>query len=285
MSTVFLNDAYLPMEEAKISPMDRGFLFGDGIYEVIPSYDGQLVGFAPHIERMNNGMKEIGINFDWSTEQWRQVANTLIEKNEGANLGIYLHVSRGTDNKRFHAYPEDVAPTVFAFAFEIPAAPVADKTIAKGYKVSTTRDLRWERCHIKSTALLGNVMHFQHGYEQGANETLLFNANNELTEASACNAYIVKDGVIATPPLDNQILPGITRFMLLDILKKDGSLKVEERIITMDEVRNADEVWVTSSSKEVAPVIEVDGNPVGNGQVGDVWQAAQALYSAGKHNY
>ncbi len=285
MSTVFLNDAYLPMEEAKISPMDRGFLFGDGIYEVIPSYDGQLVGFAPHIERMNNGMKEIGINFDWSTEQWRQVANTLIEKNEGANLGIYLHVSRGTDNKRFHAYPEDVTPTVFAFAFEIPAAPVADKTIAKGYKVSTTRDLRWERCHIKSTALLGNVMHFQHGYEQGANETLLFNANNELTEASACNAYIVKDGVIATPPLDNQILPGITRFMLLDILKKDGSLKVEERIITMDEVRNADEVWVTSSSKEVAPVIEVDGKPVGNGQVGDVWQAAQALYSAGKHNY
>ncbi len=285
MSTVFLNDAYLPMEEAKISPMDRGFLFGDGIYEVIPSYDGQLVGFAPHIERMNNGMKEIGINFDWSTEQWRQVANTLIEKNEGANLGIYLHVSRGTDSKRFHAYPEDVAPTVFAFAFEIPAAPVADKTTAKGYKVSTTRDLRWERCHIKSTALLGNVMHFQHGYQQGANETLLFNANNELTEASACNAYIVKDGVIATPPLDNQILPGITRFMLLDILKKDGSLKVEERIVTMDEVRNADEVWVTSSSKEVAPVIEVDGKPVGDGQVGDVWQTAQALYSAGKHNY
>ncbi len=285
MSIVFLNDAYLPMEEAKISPMDRGFLFGDGIYEVIPSYDGQLVGFAPHIERMNNGMKEIGINFDWSTEQWREVANSLIEKNAGANLGIYLHVSRGTDSKRFHAYPDDVAPTVFAFAFEIPAAPVADKTVAKGYKVSTTRDLRWERCHIKSTALLGNVMHFQQGYEQGANETLLFNAHNELTEASACNAYIVKDGVIATPPLDNQILPGITRFMLLDILKKDGSLKVEERIITMDEVRNADEVWVTSSSKEVAPVIEVDGKPVGNGQVGDVWQAAQALYSAGKHNY
>ncbi|MAZ88001.1 MAG: D-alanine aminotransferase [Cellvibrionaceae bacterium] len=285
MSIVFLNDAYLPMEEAKISPMDRGFLFGDGIYEVIPSYDGQLVGFAPHIERMNNGMKEIGIHFDWSTEQWRQVANTLIEKNEGANLGIYLHVSRGTDSKRFHAYPDDVAPTVFAFAFDIPAAPVADKSVAKGYKVSTTRDLRWERCHIKSTALLGNVMHFQQGYEQGANETLLFNANNELTEASACNAYIVKDGVIATPPLDNQILPGITRFMLLDILKKEGSLKVEERVVTMDEVRNADEVWVTSSSKEVAPVIEVDGKPVGNGQVGDVWQAAQALYSAGKHNY
>jgi len=285
MSIVFLNNTYLPMEEAKISPMDRGFLFGDGIYEVIPSYNGQLVGFAPHIERMNNGMKEIGINFDWSVDQWRDVANTLAEKNDGDNLGIYLHVSRGTDSKRFHAYPDDVAPTVFAFAFEIPAAPVADKAKAKGYKVSTTRDLRWERCHIKSTALLGNVMHFQHGFERGSNETLLFNANNELTEASACNAYIVKDGVIVTPPLDNQILPGITRFMLLDILKKDGSLKVEERIVTMDEVHNADEVWVTSSSKEIAAVVEVDGKPVGNGKVGDVWQAAQALYSAGKHNY
>lgn len=285
MSIVFLNDSFLPMEEAKISPMDRGFLFGDGIYEVIPSYDGKLVGFAPHIERMNNGMKEIGIQFDWSVDRWREVAETLIEKNDGGNLGIYLHVSRGTDSKRFHAYPEDVAPTVFAFAFEIPAAPVADKTQAKGYKVSTTRDLRWERCHIKSTALLGNVMHFQHGFERGANETLLFNANNELTEASACNAYVVKDGVIATPPLDNQILPGITRFMLLDILKKDGSLKVEERVVTMDEVFNADEVWVTSSSKEIAAVVEVDGKPVGNGEVGDVWEAAQKLYSAGKHNY
>ncbi|MGH1372202.1 MAG: aminotransferase class IV [Cellvibrionaceae bacterium] len=285
MSIVFLNNTFLPMEEAKISPMDRGFLFGDGIYEVIPSYQGKLVGFAPHIERMNNGMEEIGINFDWSLQQWRDVADTLIKKNEGDNLGIYLHVSRGTDSKRFHAYPDDVAPTVFAFAFEIPAAPVADKSQAKGYKVSTTRDLRWERCHIKSTALLGNVMHFQHGFERGANETLLFNANNELTEASACNAYIVKDGVIITPPLDNQILPGITRFMLLDILKKDGSLKVEERVVTMDEVFDADEVWVTSSSKEIAAVVEVDGKPVGKGEVGDVWQAAQALYSAGKYNY
>lgn len=285
MSIVFLNDAFMPMEEAKISPMDRGFLFGDGIYEVIPSYDGQLVGFAPHIERMNNGMQEIGIDFSWPLEKWREVCENLIEKNGGGNLGIYLHVSRGADTKRFHAYPEGVAPTVFAFAFEIPAAPVADKQQVKGYKVSTTRDLRWERCHIKSTALLGNVMHFQHGFAQGANETLLYNANNELTEASACNAYIVKDGVVATPPLDNQILPGITRFMLLDILKKDGSIKVEERVVTMDEVFNADEVWVTSSSKEIAPVVEIDGKPVGNGEVGDVWEAAQTLYSAGKHNY
>ncbi len=285
MSIVYLNGEYLPMEEAKISPMDRGFLFGDGIYEVVPSYSGQVVGFGPHVDRMNSGMKEIGIDFNWTLKQWTEVADNLVAQNEGDNLGIYMHVSRGADVKRFHAYPDNVAPTVFAFSFEIPPAPVADKSLAKGYKVSTTRDLRWQRCHIKSTALLGNVMHFQHGFEQGSNETLLFNANNELTEASACNAYIVKDGVVITPPLDNQILPGITRHILLDILKKDGSIKVEERVVTMDEVFNADEVWVTSSSKEVAAVIEVDGKPVGNGEIGNVWEAAQKLYSAGKANY
>jgi D-alanine transaminase len=285
MSIVYLNGSYMPMADAKISPMDRGFLFGDGIYEVIPSYDGKLVGFGPHIDRMNEGMGLIEIKLGLSHDQWREICESLIEKNGGGNLGIYLHVSRGTDSKRFHAYPDNVEPTVFAFVFEIPAAPVADKAKAKAYKVSSTEDLRWKRCNIKSTALLGNVMHFQQGYASGNNEIILHNANGEMTEGSACNAYIVKDGVVITPPLDHQILPGITRLMLLDILRKDGSIKVEERIVTMDEVRNADEIWLTSSSKEIAPVIELDGKPVGNGEIGDVWEKAQALYSAGKYNY
>lgn len=285
MSIVYLDGSYLPMAEAKISPMDRGFLFGDGIYEVVPSYSGQMVGFAPHIERMNNGMHAIGIELGWSHQQWEAVCDSLIEKNGSGNLALYLHVSRGADTKRFHAYPEGVAPTVFAFSFEIPPAPVADKSKVVGYKVATSRDLRWERCQIKSTALLGNVMHFQHGYQQGANETLLYNERNELTEASACNAYIVKNGAVITPPLDNQILPGITRYILLDLLRKDGSIAVEERTVTMDEVFDADEVWVSSSSKEIVPVIEVDGKPVNNGEIGDVWLAAQTIYSAGKLNY
>lgn len=285
MSIVFLNDNYLPMADAKISPMDRGFLFGDGIYEVVPSYNGQMVGFGPHMDRMKNGLDAVGIELDWSKARWKEVCDNLIEKNGTGNLALYLHVSRGADTRRFHAYPEDVRPTVFAFAFEIPPAPVADKSKVVGYKVATSRDLRWERCQIKSTALLGNVMHFQHGYQQGANETLLYNERNELTEASACNAYIVKSGVVITPPLDNQILPGITRHILLDLLRRDGSIPVEERVVTMDEVFDADEVWVTSSSKEVVPVIEVDGKPVGNGEIGDVWLAAQTIYSAGKLNY
>lgn len=285
MSIVFLDGAYMPMEEAKISPMDRGFLFGDGIYEVVPSYNGKMVGFGPHIDRMIEGLGFVDIKLDWSHDQWKTMCDELIAKNDGDNLGIYLHVSRGADSKRFHAYPDDVAPTVYAFAFEIPPATVADKSKTKGYKVNIQQDKRWDRCNIKSTALLGNVMHFQAGHAAGMNETLLFNTNDELTEASACNAYIVKDGVVATPPLDHQCLPGITRLILLSVLKKDGSIKVEERIVTKQEVLNADEVWITSSSKEIAPVTEVDGKPVGNGEIGDVWLAAQTLYSAQKYNY
>ncbi|MDG1773499.1 MAG: D-amino acid aminotransferase [Oceanicoccus sp.] len=285
MSIVYLNGEYLPMEEAKISPMDRGFLFGDGIYEVVPSYNGKLVGFGPHIDRMDNGLAAIDIQLDYSHDQWREIATSLSEKNGAGNLGIYFHVSRGADSKRSHAYPEGVSATVFAFAFEIPPEPVADRNVVKPYKVSTTQDLRWKRCNIKSTALLGNVMHYQHGHSEGSGETILFNERGEMTEGSAVNAYIIKDGKVITSPLDEQILPGITRLILLDVLRKDGSIPVEERVVTMQELRNADEVWITSSSKEVAPVIEVDGKAVGDGKVGGIWEKAQALFSAHKYNY
>jgi|TARA_B110000967_G_scaffold71595_1_gene74106 D-alanine transaminase len=285
MSIAFLDGDYMPIEQAKISPLDRGFLFGDGIYEVVPSYAGKMVGFAPHIARMKSGLEAIGIQLNWSTEDWAELCNRLIAENGAGNLGIYLHVSRGTDTKRFHAFPENIAPTVFAFSFEIAPAPIADKSSVKARKASTARDLRWERCQIKSTALLGNVLHFQHGYEQGSDETLLFNADNQLTEASACNVFIVKDGIVITPLLDNQKLPGITRQIILDVLRKDAQIAVEERIVSMDEVANADEVWITSSSKEIAPITEIDGKPVGDGSIGDIWLAAQTLYSAAKFDY
>jgi len=285
MSIAYLDGAYLPIEEAKISPLDRGFLFGDGVYEVVPSYAGTMVGFAPHIARMQDGLAAIGMTLDWSESDWAELCNRLISENGTGNLGLYLHVSRGADTRRFHAFPKNVNPTVFAFTFEIAPPPVADKALAHGYHVATAKDLRWRRCHIKSTALLGNVLHFQQGYESNCDETILYNSNNELTEASACNAFIVKDGVVITPPLDNQLLPGITRHIVLDILRKDSVIKVEERVVTMDEVNNADEVWITSSSKEIAPVTQIDGVPVGDGQVGDVWLAAQTLYSANKFSY
>jgi D-alanine transaminase len=285
MSIVYLNGDYMPMEQAKISPMDRGFLFGDGIYEVVPSYDGKLVGFAPHMDRMQDGLDAIEIQLRVNHDAWRNIANELITRNDGGNIGIYFHVSRGADTKRHHAYPEGIAPTVYAFAFEIPPAPIADKSAATPYTVSTAEDLRWKRCNIKSTALLGNVMHYQHGHARGHNETLLYNQDGELTEAAACNLYVIKNGIVATPLLDHQKLPGITRLMLLEILRRDGSIAVQERVVTLDELHNADEVWISSSSKEIAPVIEIDGTPVADGSIGNVWLAAQTLYSAHKFDF
>ncbi len=285
MSIAYLNGSYLPIEEAKISPLDRGFLFSDGIYEVIPSYSGKMVGFGPHIDRMIEGLGALGIQLNWDHAQWQEVCQTLADKNGGGNLGLYLHVSRGADTKRFHAFPDDVEPTVFCMAFEIPLPQAANRETANGYTVSTAEDLRWRRCNIKSTALLGNVLHFQEGHAAGNNEILLFNSDGNLTEAGACNVFIVKDGVVATPPLDNQILPGITRLLILSILAKEGSIKVEERTISKQQVLDADEVWITSSSKEMAPVIAIDGQPVGDGKVGPVWEAASKLYSAAKFDY
>ena len=285
MTIAYLNGEFMPLEEARISPMDRGFLFGDGIYEVIPSYDGKMVGFGPHIARMQEGLDAIEIKLDWDEEKFRDLCQSLMEKNGNGNLGVYLHVTRGTDSKRHHAYPEGIEPTVFGYAFDIPAPPIPDRDKIHPYTCSTGDDMRWDRCNIKSISLLGNVMHYQQGHVQGDGEILLFNQDNELTECGACNAYIVKDGVVATPPLANQILPGITRQLLLKVLAADGSIPVEERVITRDEVWNADEIWISSSSKEVVPVVKLDGKPVGDGQPGPVWEQAARLYTAGKYDF
>jgi D-alanine transaminase len=237
------------------------------------------------MKRMQDGLDAIEIQLHVDHQAWRYIADQLTERNGGGNLGIYFHVSRGADSKRHHAYPENIAPTIYAFAFEIPPAPIPQKDAATPYTVATAEDLRWKRCNIKSTALLGNVMHYQHGHSQGHNETLLYNQDGELTEAAACNLYVIKNGIVATPLLDHQKLPGITRLMLLEILRKDGSIPVQERVVKRDELDSADEVWISSSSKEIAPVIEIDGKPVGDGRVGDVWLAAQTLYSAHKSDF
>lgn len=285
MNQVYLNGEFMPMSEAKISPMDRGFLFGDGIYEVIPSYSGKSVGLGPHLSRMQDGLDAIELSMTVDHSEWRSICEELAKSNDGDNLGIYIQISRGADSKRNHAMPVGIEATRFAFAFEIPPPPKADKTTAKRYEVSATRDLRWQRCNIKSTSLLGNVLHYQHGHARGHHETILFNADDELTEAAACNVFIVKDGVIATPLLDHQKLPGITRLMLLDMLKQHSVRSVEERVIHRQEVFDADEVWLTSSSKEVAPVVSIEGRPVGDGEVGDVWLEAETLFSQHRYEY
>jgi len=283
---VYLNGEYMPAEQATISPFDRGFLFGDGIYDATPSYGGRTVALQLHLDRMNRGLKSIGIENPLTDEQWRDVAANLSEKNGGQNLGIYFHVSRGNEGRRFHGFPADIKPTVFAMVIAIDPHPaVPDRTTKTGFSVVSTEDLRWRRCDIKSTALLGNVLHFQEGYAAQKDETIMYNARGELTEASSSNVFIVKDGVVATPILDHQILPGISRHIVIESLRADGAIQVEVRVVTMDEVHKADEVWITNSSKHIGPVVELDGEPVGDGQVGPVWEKAMTIYEAAKYDY
>ncbi|WP_286233965.1 D-amino acid aminotransferase [Thalassotalea sediminis] len=285
MNIVYLNNQFIPSNEAKISPMDRGFLFGEGIYEVIPSYEGKFIGLQVHLNRLYNGLESLGISSPLSNEKWIELCQELIARNEGENLAVYLHVTRGDSPTRNHAYPTNTTPTVFAFTFDIPAQPVPEKQNATVYNVSSQQDLRWKRCQIKSTSLLGNVMHFQHSINEGNKETILFNDQNQLTEASASNVFIVKNNTIMTPPLDNQILPGVTRHIVLALLKEHSKFTIEERAISYDEVLNADEVWLTSSTKEIAPVIKIDDNIIASGKVGDVWLEAQTLFSQYKYQY
>lgn len=279
----WLNGIWQPLAETRISPLDRGFLFGDGIYEVIPSYHGQPVGLRLHLQRLATGLAAIGITNPYSDLQWQQLVLEVIARNQGiasdgAGLAVYLHVSRGADYKRGHAFPTGITPTVFAYGFAIAPAPTGQLDNAKGVAVHSEHDLRWQRCQIKSTALLGNVLHHQAGVDASCYETILFNSQDELTEGSSCNVFIAKNGVVATPPLDQQILPGITRHILLQLLRAN-QWHVEERIVSRAEVFAADEVWLTSSSKELVPVIQLDKQPVGNGQVGPLWAQAQQLFA------
>ncbi len=286
MTIAYLNGEFKPLEEAQISPMDRGFLFGDGIYEVVPSYRGKIVAGNLHAQRMNNGLSEIGIRVPTVDGDWVAIAEQLLEGNieyfPDENIGIYIHVSRGADTKRFHAFPDNVRPTVFAFAFNIAPSNQPDRSQITGLNVQTQEDLRWRRCHIKSTSLLGNVMHFQDSYGKGVNETILYNQDEMVTEASVSNVFAVIDGEVVTPPLDNQLLPGITRHILVNSIIKDSQFKLTERSISLAELKRADEVWLTSSSKEVAPVVVIDGLPVGDGNVGEVWEAVAKSYHTHK---
>ena len=285
MNIVYLNGKFLPIDQACISPMDRGFLFGDGIYEVIPSYEGRLVGFDLHMNRMKAGLTELEIDISLTAKGWLEIINKLLEQNDTDNLGIYLHVTRGADTRRYQAYPEGITPTVFAYTFKIPPAPTANKILAPKFSCATEEDKRWKRCNIKSTSLLGNVMHFQWGHEKNEDEVILYNSDKEITEAAACNVFLVKDNVIKTPKLDSQKLPGITRMLLLDIVRQHSEYQVEEGTLKLDEIYSADEIWLTSSTKELAPVIKVDGKNIGNGKIGDIWLAVQTLFCEHRFDY
>ena len=278
MSMGYLNGRFAPLSELQISPMDRGFLFGDGVYEVIPCYGGKMVAMSYHLERLHQSMDGISLSSPHDDDALTSLLEEVVAHNGGGDLGIYLQLTRGVVEKRQHAFPEHSNPTVFAYAFAISPPSDGRPETASCFKTVTRSDQRWGRCHIKSTALLGNVLHMMEAVEEDAEEVLLFNDRDELTEAAACNVFIVSRDAILTPDLDHQKLPGVTRRQCLELIEAHTDWPVEVRPVTRSEVMSAQEVWLSSSTKELAPVVSIDGTPVGDGLPGARWSAAQQLF-------
>ena len=271
--TVFLSGKLLPLEQATVSVLDRGFIFGDGVYELVPVYSRVPFRLDEHLARLERSLGEAKIRNPYSRAQWRAHIYRLIDAQPFEDQGVYFQVTRGVA-KRDHAFPKDAEPTVFIMSNPL-VNPPRDQ-VEKGSAAISAQDNRWLRCDIKSISLIGNVLLRQVSAEQGAAETLLFR-EGKLTEASASNVFIVRRGVIQSPPKSNLILPGITYDVVVELARANG-LALEFKDVPENEVRSADEIWVTSSSKEVLAIVELDGKRVGDGRPGPVFQRMYQLY-------
>ena len=267
------NGQLLPLDRITISPLDRGFIFGDGVYEVIPVYEGAMLRGREHFERLQRSMDEIRLTNPHTVDEWLAATQELLAHHPG-NQSVYIQVTRGVPPKRDHVMPRDLKPTVFMMVQ--PLASPSKEAIENGVACITHGDFRWSKCHIKSTSLLGNILARQLSADAGATETILLR-DGMLTEASSSNVFVVKDGVVAAPPQDNLILLGIT-YDLVTRLADEGAVRLEIRPITEAELRSADEVWLTSSTKEVLAVTSLDGKPVGGGRPGPIFRRMHALY-------
>jgi D-alanine transaminase len=262
---VYLNGEYLPLSEAKVPVLDRGFIFGDGVYEVIPAYGGQLFRIDEHLQRLQNSLTAVRIHNPYSDAEWKQVLNKLLEKNPADDSSIYLQVTRGVA-KRDHAFPANVRPTVFAMAN--PLVTTDEKTFNQGVAAITLDDIRWQHCNVKAITLLANILLRQTAIDDGAAEAILVR-DGEVTEGAASNVFIVSNGVIKTPPKSAHLLPGITRDLIVELAEVQ-QLPMQEINFAKAELLAADEIWITSSTKEIMPVVKLDNKTVGNGQPGPI---------------
>ncbi len=267
MSIVYLNGSFLPEEQAFVPVMDRGFVFGDGVYEVIPVYGGRLFRLEAHLQRLDDSLKHIRLDNPKTHKGWATVLETLVEKNGAGELSVYLQITRG-HAPRDHSFPTETPPTLFAAAS--PLTPVFAEWQKKGVAAITLEDIRWKYCHIKTIALLPNILLRQQATDQGAQEAILIR-EGVVTEGTASSVFIVKDGVIKTPPKSSFLLPGITRDLVLE-LAAAKQLPYNETCFSLKELKQADEIWLSSSTKEVLPVTTLNGQPVNDGKPGPVWQ-------------
>ena len=272
--TVYLNGQYLPLCDAKISVLDRGFLFGDGIYEVIPAYGGRLFRLQEHLTRLDNSLVRIRLGNPYSSEEWATILQPLLIK--GQDQYIYLQITRGVAPKRDHAFPEQISPTVFAMCSPIVPFPERET----GVKAITLDDNRWGLCNIKAITLLANILLRQSAIEQGSAEAILVK-DGYVTEGAASNIFAVIDGILVTPPKGEEILPGITRDIILE-LALANNIPFSEDIISLEALQSASEVWLTSSTREIIPVVQLDSATIADGKPGPVWEKMHQLFQVFK---
>lgn len=273
----FVNGDFLPLDQARVSVLDRGFLFADGVYEVVPIYAGQPFRLARHLDRLQRSLDGIRLDNPFTPRQWTELCGELVERNGGGDLALYLQVTRGASATRDHRFPESVAPTVVGFCQ--PLSAVSRNDLEAGIAAVTLPDDRWAECWIKSVALLPNVLAKDDAGRQGGSEAILIR-DGLVVEGASSNVFVVSGGNAVTPPLAPGILPGITREVLLE-LARDRQLPIEEAEVTVERLRGADEIWITSSTREVISVTRLDGKPVGAGKPGALWarvyEALQAV--------
>jgi D-alanine transaminase len=275
LPTSYLDGRYLPLAEARISPLDRGFLFGDAVYEVIPVYNGRPFRLDAHLERLTASLAAIRLADPLTPARWREVLAELIARNGGGRQAVYLQVTRGAEDGRAHRLPARVEPTVFAMSQAFAPAPQA--TLDSGIAAVTAQDIRWRRCDIKSTSLLANVLLRQRAEDANAAETLLTN-DGLVTEGASSTVFIVAaDGALCTPPKDTRLLPGTTRDLIVELARGAG-FAFEARDIPVEELGACREVWISSALREVLPVTRIDETSVGDGRPGPAWRRINDLF-------
>jgi D-alanine transaminase len=275
--TVYLNGQFVALADAKISVLDRGFIYGDGVYEVVPVYRRRPFRMAQHLARLQYSLDGIRLVNPHTSAQWQKLIADLIERQPFDDQAVYLQVTRGVA-KRDHAFPAGVTPTVFMMSN--PLVVPSREQVERGVAVVTAQDNRWLRCDLKTTSLLGNVLMRQLAVDHSAVETVMFR-DGHLTEASASNVLIVRDGNVIAPPKDNLILPGITYDATLEVAKAAG-ISLEVRAIPHAEAMSADEMWLSSSTKEVLAITTVDGRPFGGGKPGPVFRRVYDAFQQAK---
>jgi len=274
---VFLNGEFLPIEQARVPVLDRGFIFGDGVYEVVPVYGGRPFRWPQHLARLRRSLAAIAIADPHDDDGWRALVDALVRRHPWPDQFVYLQVTRGVA-RRDHAFPPGVTPTVFAMTSEFVPVPVALRE--QGVAAISLPDERWLHCDIKSISLLGNVLARQAAVEAGAFECVMFR-DGYLTEGAASNVWVVRDGRVAGPPRDRRVLEGI-RMGLIDELCAGAGLPLDTRPITREEVFAADELLLSSATREVLPITRIDGRPVGAGRPGPVYARLFDAYQAAK---